>query len=113
MHEFSLALEIVEIVKQSAQNAGKDKVTCIELEIGELSGVEESALLLAMETLALHTLLQDAQIISKHTKGMARCESCGVEFELVDLFTLCPKCNSFQKQIISGKKFNVLSIEAE
>ncbi|QQS50180.1 MAG: hydrogenase maturation nickel metallochaperone HypA [Bacteroidota bacterium] len=113
MHEFSLASEIVDMVEQAAKNAGKGKVTCIELEIGELAGVEESALLIALESLTLHSMSKGAQIITKNTKGKAICSNCNFEYELQDLFTLCPKCSGFRKQIISGKEFNILSIEAE
>jgi hydrogenase nickel incorporation protein HypA/HybF len=113
MHEFSLAAEIVEIVKKSALNAGKSKVTAIQLEIGELSGVEEPALITALESLTTNTIIQTSEVLVERTKGLAKCKECNTEFELTDLFTLCPECNSFYKDIISGKEFNILSIEAE
>ncbi len=113
MHEFSLATEIVEIVEQSARNAGKTKVTHIELEIGELSGVEEHALFTALDSLTENTILETAEIKVKHTQGKAICRECQLEFKLSDMFILCPKCNGFYKDIISGKEFNVLTIEAE
>ena len=113
MHEFSLAAEIVELVKESAINAGKEKVTAIQLEIGELSGVEEPALMTALESLTDNTILQETKIKTVHPKGLAKCIECKNEFELSDFFILCPKCGSFQKDIISGKEFNILSIEAE
>lgn len=113
MHEFSLAAEIVEIVKESALKAGKEKVVAIEIEIGEISGIEEPALLTALESLMTSTIMESASIHTTHPKGIARCKECDKEFELNDLFTLCPKCNSFYKDIISGKEFNILSIEVE
>jgi hydrogenase nickel incorporation protein HypA/HybF len=113
MHEFSLATEIVEIVEKSASNAGKFKVTVIELELGELSGVEEQALLTALKSLMENTIMKDAEIKIQHKKGVAICNECSTKFELNDLYTLCPKCSGFYKDIVSGKEFNVLSIEAE
>ena len=113
MHEFSLAAEIVDIVKESAMKAGKEKVTAIDLEIGEISGVEEPALLTALESLTFNTLMESAEINTTHPKGLARCKECSNEFELNDLFTLCPNCNGFYKDILSGKEFNILSIEVE
>jgi hydrogenase nickel incorporation protein HypA/HybF len=113
MHEFSLATEIVEIVKKSALNAGKEKVTAIQLEIGEISGVEEPALMTALDSLTENTIMQNAVIAVDRPKGMARCKECQTQFEMNDLFELCPNCNSYFKDIISGKEFNILSIEAE
>lgn len=113
MHEFSLATEIVEIVKENVAMAGKSLVTAIDLEIGELSGVEETALRTALESLVLGTAMEKAAIRASHPKGLAKCKECSQEYHLSDMFTLCPSCQSFQKDILSGKEFNVLSITAE
>jgi hydrogenase nickel incorporation protein HypA/HybF len=113
MHEFSLATNIVEIVTDSVKNAKKSKVLKIVLEIGELAGIEEEALYTALESLATDTIIADAKIATKNTKGVAMCNECKTEFNLSDIFTLCPNCNGYNKEIVSGKEFNVLSIEAE
>lgn len=113
MHEFSLATEIVEIVKESANKADKTTVTSIEIEIGELSGVEETALRTALESLIEGSIMQGVEIKTTHPKGIARCNECQAEFELNDMFSLCPKCNGYYKDILSGKEFNIVSIEAE
>lgn len=113
MHEFSLAIEIVEIVKESAIKANKAIVTSIEIEIGELSGVEETALRTALESLTEDSVMQGAEIKTTHPKGKARCNACQTEFELNDMFSLCPECNGYYKDILSGKEFNIVSIEAE
>lgn len=113
MHEFSLAAEIVEIVVDNAQKADKSKVTAVELEIGELSGVEERALMTALDSLMPNTIMCDAEYSIKRPKGEAQCKECKKAFELSDIFTLCPYCNGFNKDITSGKEFNVRSITAE
>ncbi len=113
MHEFSLAKEIVEITQKSVEKANKQKVTKITLEIGSLSGVEETALITALKTLKHNTSLEPATIEIRHTKGRAYCEECHNEFEIKEFFSLCPKCKGYEKQILSGKEFNIISIEAE
>lgn len=113
MHEFSLAADIVEIVTNAAQNAEKEKVSSITLQIGDLSGVEKDALYTALESLMQTPMLNAAEIITKTVAGKAKCSECQTEFELSDLFAPCPKCEGFFKDIIGGKEFNVLSIDAE
>ena len=113
MHEFSLAQNIVEIVRNSATKAEKEKVYQIILEIGELSGVEEEALLTALGSQMTDSLFKDSIIKIENRKGIAICKECKTEFGLSNMFTLCPNCNGYYKDIISGKEFNVLSIEAE
>lgn len=113
MHEFSLAADIVEIVTNAAQSAGKENVNSITLQIGDLSGVEKDALYTALESLMETPMLKEATIITETVKGQAICSECKTEFELNDLFAPCPKCEGYFKDIIGGKEFNVLSIEAE
>lgn len=113
MHEFSLAAEIVKIVEKSAHKAGKTKITAIQLEIGELAGVEELALLTALKSLTENSIMHEAEISTQRPKGKATCNECKTTFEISDLYTLCPKCSGYNKDILSGKEFNVLSIEAE
>ncbi len=113
MHEFSLAADIIKIVELSVKQNNKSKVLKVELEIGELSGVEIPALDTALEALAPNTLLSEAVFEKKIVNGLARCNDCSTEFGLKDIFTLCPECQSYNKSILKGKEFNVLSIEVE
>lgn len=113
MHEFSLAQNIVEIVAKTAQNAGKNKVCKVILEIGEISGVEEKALIAALESLMPSSVLSDAYIEIQNTEGTAICPECRTKYKIHDLYSLCPNCGSYAKEILSGKEFTVKSIEAE
>ena len=49
MHEMSIVLGIVKIAENEAQKAGVSSFTAIDLEIGNLSGVEWDALDFAWE----------------------------------------------------------------
>jgi hydrogenase nickel incorporation protein HypA/HybF len=113
MHEFALAQNIVEIVTESTLNVGKTKVTKVFLEIGEIAGVEESALITALESLIPQTMLSETSIEIQHIDGRAICQECKTSFPIHDFHSLCPTCSSYSKEIISGKEFNVKSIEAE
>lgn len=113
MHEFSLAAEIIEIVDQTLQQHNKEKATRVVIEIGQISGVEIPALDTALEALAAETNCSGTKFEKKIVPGLARCNDCLTEFNLTDIFTLCPACQSYNKSILSGKEFNVLSIEAE
>ncbi|MBN1117684.1 MAG: hydrogenase maturation nickel metallochaperone HypA [Bacteroidales bacterium] len=113
MHEFSLASEIIDIVLDSLRNAGKKQVNRIELDIGELSGVEVPALDMALKSLMNHPALKNAKIIRHRIKGKAICLTCKNEFELNDFFSVCPHCQGIYKDIISGREFNVRRLEVE
>ena len=53
-------------------------------EIGQLSGVIKESLEFAFEETLKTTVLENATIIISETKGIARCNNCGTEFENPD-----------------------------
>lgn len=113
MHEFSLAQNILEIVEETAHKNNTSLVSEIILEIGTLSGVEISALDMALESLQTGSIMEKAIIIKEIVQAVARCRSCNLEFKPEDFFAVCPKCNSFGPEIIKGKELRVKSITAE
>ena len=113
MHEFSLAQNIIEIVEETVVKNKVSKVSCIELEIGTLSGVEISALDMALESLQPGTIIEGAEIMKQIISGKAKCTNCQHEFEPEDIFAVCPVCGNFAADIIKGKEFRVKSITAE
>ena len=113
MHEFALAENVIEIAKEAATKAGKEKVTSITLEVGILSGVEKEALLTALEVIQNEIPDNRTKITIIEIQGVAYCSKCHKKFSVDTLFSLCPFCQGYEKEIISGKEFNVVSIEAE
>jgi hydrogenase nickel insertion protein HypA len=79
MHEFSIAQQVVEVVRAAADKAGGAKVSEIHLRIGELSFISEEQLSFAIEELARGTPLEGAKLTMGSEPGRAVCESCGAE----------------------------------
>ncbi len=113
MHEMSIALSIIDIATKEAQKAGSDKITEIELEIGTLSGVEIEAMKFAMEFAVKNTLLENATVKIHEIPARFRCKTCMREFESDDQFSVCPDCNSYDQDIITGKELRVKSLVVE
>ncbi len=112
MHEFSLATNVLEIVSEAVQKAGKEKVISITLEIGSLAGIEKEALISALDCMS-EPLTADTKFEIVDIPGIAYCINCKKEYPTDTLYSLCPICQGYEKQIISGKEFNVVKIEAE
>jgi hydrogenase nickel incorporation protein HypA/HybF len=110
MHEFSIAMNVVEI---AVEYAGKEKATVVrevEIEVGELSGIVREALEFALESAVKDTVLEHARIVMTVIPGKARCIQCGHEYYTTDLFRMCPACRSCTPDIIGGKELRVKSI---
>jgi hydrogenase nickel incorporation protein HypA/HybF len=113
MHELSIAMSIVEIAEENVKQSNVTTVSEIELEVGELSGVVFEALEFAMEEAVRDTVLKDAIRKIIRIPGVAKCNECGFEFGTEDIYTPCPKCASFDSEVIKGKELRVKSLIAE
>jgi hydrogenase nickel incorporation protein HypA/HybF len=110
VHEFSIALNIIEIAEQEAKKAGASEVTSVEIEVGQLSGVIIEALEFAFESAIKDTILRNASIHLITIPGKARCNHCGQISEAENLFDPCKNCGEFNVSIIAGRELAVKSI---
>jgi hydrogenase nickel insertion protein HypA len=79
MHEFSIAQQVVDVVREAAERAGGARVTEIHLRIGELSFISGEQLLFAIGELGRGTMMDGAKVTMVGEPGSAKCESCGAE----------------------------------
>ncbi|MEJ2596322.1 MAG: hydrogenase maturation nickel metallochaperone HypA [bacterium] len=110
MHEFSIAVNIVEIAEAEAVKAGADRITELVLDIGTLSGIEYDALDTAMEMAVHETMLEKSRIVVNRIRATAICKECRTEFELEQLYDACPACQSPFHEIQSGQELRIKSL---
>ncbi len=110
MHELSIISSIVEIAEAEVQKAGAQRVESIELEIGELAGIEFSALDFAWEVGVSQTVLENAERHVHRISGEARCNECETIFDMQALYDPCPSCGSYFSEIIKGKELSVKAL---
>lgn len=113
MHEFSIAVSIVDIALEHAEKANAHKVNEVELEIGELSGVVYDAMETAMEMAVKGTLIENAFINIIRVPGYGKCTSCNKDFDIYNLFDPCPFCGAFGSELLSGKELRIKSINID
>lgn len=113
MHELSLALEVIRIAGNEADKIMAKSVQEIDIEVGDLSGVEANAFKSALELLSKDSVLGEARINIIRSAGKGKCKSCDHEFEMNSLMATCPKCNSFPSEVNGGREFRVLSLVIE
>jgi hydrogenase nickel incorporation protein HypA/HybF len=113
MHEFSIAMNIVEIATDYARKENASVVKEIEIEVGELAGVVMDALEFSLDVAVKESILEGAERKVIKIPGRARCRECSYEFAIHDLYTLCPKCNSPAPEILAGTELRVKSLLVE
>lgn len=110
MHELSIALGIVEIAENEGRKANTKHVESIELQIGELSGVELESLDFAWPVAVKDTILEHAERHIDVVSGLAKCLDCETEFSLTHVFDACPNCKSYFKNILHGQELRVKAL---
>jgi hydrogenase nickel incorporation protein HypA/HybF len=113
MHEFSLVLNIIDIVTEYALKENAKEVMEVEIEVGELSGVVYDALEFAIQAAVKGTLMEHSSVHIALIKGLARCTECLHEYETDSLFKPCPECKNCAPDIVRGKELRVKSIVIE
>jgi hydrogenase nickel incorporation protein HypA/HybF len=113
MHEFSIAVSIINIVENNALKNNAKEIISVDIEVGEVSGVDPDALALALESAVTDTKLEKSIINLITIASLAKCLKCSHEFKPDDIFSPCPFCGDYQHEIMKGKELNVRSINIE
>jgi len=113
MHELSIIINILSIAEENARKLKAVIVHEIEVDIGELSGVEYDALEFAMHCSEKNKILEKAKLVINKIPAKARCYTCNNEFNISDFYAECPKCNSLEHDIYQGKELKIRSIKID
>jgi hydrogenase nickel incorporation protein HypA/HybF len=110
MHEFSIAQNIVEIALEAAQTGNAGTVSCVDVEVGQVSGVVPEALDFAWESARKDTLLRNASLAITVIPLRVKCRVCGLQHNPEDWYGPCPACGAINYEILSGKELRVTAI---
>ncbi len=113
MHEFSLAIEVIDLAQREAEKNMAGSIQEITIEVGDLSGVEADAFESALDLLVKESILEKATINILRTPGIGKCNACNHEFEMKFRMATCPKCQCFPSEISGGEEFRVVSLVVE
>ena len=110
MHEFSIAMNIVDIATEYAIREEAKSVKELEIEVGDLAGVVLEALEFSLESAVKGTILENATRKIVRVPGLVRCKVCRFVYESSDFFTACPQCGSGPPEILQGSELRVKSL---
>lgn len=111
MHELSVVESMMAIVLKHAEANKASEVKRINLVLGEMSTVMEEPVRFYFELISKDTIAQGADLLFKRTPLLASCSDCSSEFKVVEYDFTCPGCGGTETEVISGREFQVESIE--
>ena len=110
MHELSLAWEVIGLTEREAAAHGVNAISELEIEVGDLSGVDAGAFGSALELITPNTILEGSVIRINRTPGMGFCPECQTRFPVRHRMEACPGCGGYPSEIEGGREFRVVSM---
>lgn len=111
MHELSIIYSIIEATEiEVQQRDASATVEAIELEIGEMAGVEIDSLEFLWPAAVEQTILEKARCDIRRVPGEASCDICGKVFPVRQYFDSCPQCRSHAIQLLQGEELRIKSL---
>jgi hydrogenase nickel incorporation protein HypA/HybF len=114
MHELSIAISIVELAEEEAEQRGGATITAVHLKLGKLSGVVKDALLASYGLACEGTALESSCLIIEEVPVVAYCPKCREQVPLhsIQLFA-CSRCNSPVSEVLEGRELEVVALEIQ
>ena len=113
VHELAITQNILDIVLNEAKSAQANKVTKINLVIGELSGTVSDCVLFYFDFLKKGNAAEEATLDFKLVPIELRCRGCQTVFHPKDSAWICPNCQGTGLDVIGGQESYIESIEVE
>lgn len=111
MHELGVVLEIFDLIEEIMKEQDLKKVSSVTVEVGELSGILPDYLKECWKAARLGGTFDETELKLVYIPATARC-ACGAEYEMTKNNRICPECHKTNYEVIKGREFMVLSIEA-
>jgi hydrogenase nickel incorporation protein HypA/HybF len=107
VHELAITEGLVEAVTERLPG---QRVTCVRLEIGALSGVVADSVRFCFDLVTEGTDLEGAALEIARAPAVCRCRVCGDDFEPDGPFPMCP-CGSAEVTVLSGQELKITSVQ--
>jgi hydrogenase nickel incorporation protein HypA/HybF len=110
VHEVALAEGMLRIVEDAARANAASRVHTVWVELGALAHVEPDALAFCFDAVTRGGVADGAKLEIVRTPGAAWCMPCSVRVPLERLGDECPRCGSYQLQVVEGDAMRVREI---
>lgn len=107
MHELAITEGVVDAVTERLPG---QRVTCVRLEIGALSGVVADSVRFCFDLVTEGTDLEGAALEISQAPAECHCRVCGGDFEPDGPFVMCP-CGSAEVTVLAGQGLKITSVQ--
>ena len=113
MHEMSIAQTILEMVEAEMARHPGAKLLALDIQVGELSCVQDDSLRFCLEASLKDSRWPDAAIQLEAEGVGAQCNRCGQHFKPDHYQFVCPGCGSADVAVVGGQEVRLRSLEID
>jgi len=107
VHELAITESLVDAVTERLPS---QRVTCVRLEIGALSGVVADSVRFCFDLVTEGTSLEGAALEIDQPPAVCHCRICGGDFEPDGPIAMCP-CGSAEVTVLAGQQLKITSVQ--
>ena len=113
MHELSVTQSVLDIALEHAKVAQAEKITRINLVIGEMSSIVDDCVQFYFDFISKGGIASNATLSFHRIPTQVRCRNCATTFSPKETDWECPNCGEWNVEITAGQEFYIDSIEVE
>jgi hydrogenase nickel incorporation protein HypA/HybF len=114
MHELSIAMSIVEMAQEEAEERGGVQISAVHLKLGALVGVVKEALFSSYEMACQDTPLSGSRLVIEDSPVVVFCPQCQAQRALSSLqLFCCAECGTATSEIVQGREIEVTALEIQ
>ncbi|WP_373731898.1 hydrogenase maturation nickel metallochaperone HypA [Bacteroides heparinolyticus] len=113
MHEMSIAEGILDICLTVLRENEGQLVKSVQLQIGEMAGVEADSLHFCFDSVTRGTPAEGAKLSIQQVPLTGRCLDCDACFSIKEYVFQCPRCEGRTVVAETGRELRVLSVDIE
>lgn len=114
MHEGAIVQSIFDSAEEIKKKENLMTINTIHIIVGEYHQIVREVMFTYFDIMKLeYTGFEKAKLKMKNVKVNIKCKHCGKSFNIDDPIMICPDCQSFETEIISGKELYIKTITGE
>jgi len=114
MHELGIVMHMIDQVERVAAENQVERVTRINMEVGEVSSVVPELFTDCFQWAKKKTkYLQQAELELIILEGVSYCQDCRQTYKTTEFAKKCPYCGSESTYLVTGSEINIRDIEVE